>query len=200
MEQATRLVRKLETATRQFSGRRAQSKLAVDTGLSVSSILPSFQGSREDKEGQCGSHVGDTLVAESAVVSTNAGTNVRQASNFTAGQAFACRPESLATSTAGTKVISTSRIAVARDRLAKENIPSNVSNLLLDGNRKNTHKAYDSAFQTSTVATWVNHSTVEVWIQAALCRLLIFVLRHAGRGSEYTTLFQSMATEVCRPP
>ena len=101
----------------------------------------------EDKKGRGVSHVGDTLLADTTVVPASCGTCMRHTEASTAERQLVDGTSRGSPPTVAATCFSTDRLAFVRQLNAEKQFPANVSSLLLDGNRRGTHKAYQSAWR-----------------------------------------------------
>ena len=185
LEQAARLLRQLEASTRLPGFGRSQSKLALDARLSFPSVLPDLSLLVEDQKGQSASHVGDTLLANSTVVSPSCGTCVRRPEAASAEGRLVDGPTRRATSAVSTAEFSLDRLAVVRKRYSARSIPDNVSNLLLGGNRDGTLSAYQSAWRCWY--RWCRERTRDP-VNAALSQVLEYLTFLFETGRSYRTI------------
>lgn len=148
LEQTAELLRKLEAPAGQLGHRRIEPELAMDARVPFSAILPNSEVPVENLERRGRSHDCDSLLADATMVPSGGRTGVRCPEDAPAIRQAADRASRRAASIDASTDISTDRMAVVRKRFTEGSIPTNVSDLLANGNRVGTQRAYQSAWKS----------------------------------------------------
>lgn len=185
MEQAARLLCQLETSTRLPRAGRVQPKLARHKRIPFPALQSNISMFIEDKKGRSVSHVGDTLLADTTVVPTGCGTRMRHTEASTAERQLVDGAARGPAPSVATTEFSTNRLAFVRRRHAEKQFPANVSNLLVDGNRSGTHKAYQSAW--SSWYRWCGERSSDP-VAPSLSEVLAYLTHLFELGRSYRTI------------
>ena len=185
LEQTARMLRKLEASATLPRAGCVQSELARVERLSFPSLQSDISMLIEDKKGRRVSHVGDTFLADSAVVSGSGGTCLRRTEADTAEQHFVDGTARRAASTVAATVLSIHRLAFVRQRYATKQIPVNMSSLQLEGNRSGTQRAYKSAWRVW--CRWCGEQSGDP-VEPSLTEVLSYLTFLFEHGRSYRTI------------
>lgn len=185
LEQTVELLRQLEASTGKRCNRRIQSELEVDSRISISPIQFNTSMFIEGSERRCRSHVGDTFMADATVVPSSSCDVMRSSANSTDDQIPVNRTMQQSPSTSRTRIISSNRLAVVRQFYEMQDIPDNVSNLLLKGSRDGTCRAYQSAWRSWLC--WCNERSVDP-LSPSLNKVLEYLTYLFESGKAYRTI------------
>ena len=142
LERSTKQIRFLETSTRRTSSKRFLSELEFITGIRIPAIQFNSAMSEEDNSRSC---VNLPSLANSTMVSSYPGTGVRHTvrdQTATGCSHFLPRAQS---PIASEEIIPVDHLEVIRNRLCERGFPEEVVEILLEGNRRTSSAAYQTA-------------------------------------------------------
>ncbi|HLP81006.1 MAG TPA: hypothetical protein VK141_03305 [Nitrosomonas sp.] len=123
-------------------------RLEVVESLHLPTILSNPEMSGEDEVRPSGDNLSDSILADPAVVPSGSGDGMRFPSHAAEDEISADGPIRPSSSTVRHEILPVNRLAIIRDRFEERGIPENVSELLLDEERRSTSKAYESSWRS----------------------------------------------------
>ncbi|KZS02170.1 Uncharacterized protein APZ42_000895, partial [Daphnia magna] len=171
---------------------RIQRQLEVDQGLRLPSVLPNSEGSEQDHEGRSGNHAISSMVASPGMVPDSPGASERATAGTTHGRHSdrTARPESPAC-----RIPHPDRLAVIREELQAAGVSEDVVQLLMEGTRKSTAAAYQSAWKN-----WLgwNFRQGSDAMSPSIGQVLEFLgaLASQGKASRTINVYRSMLSST----
>lgn len=178
-------IRELASPTRLSGSGCLLPRLEVVESIPIPTVLANTTLFSEDQPRQNGDNSGDPVLADSTLVSNGDGNVVRLSTTTSPDSESVDRLDRELTPTVEKRVILPNRLEVIRNSFGLRGFPENVSELLLDGERRSTSSAYESAWRCWI--RWCKQRDIDP-LSVALSDVLAYLTHLHESGKAYRTI------------